>query len=121
MQERQKLVPENDVINVFEHIWRGGMPQLLYADAEQMQEYYNSYINTFLMRDVAELGGITDSLRFGKFLTACAALIGEQVNYKTLAQTAGISEPTAKEWLQLLEGLSIVYLLQPYANNALNA
>lgn len=119
LQDRQKLVPKNDVINVFEHIWRGGMPQVLNADAEQMQEYYNSYINTFLMRDVAELGGITDSLRFGKFLTACAALIGEQVNYKTLAQTAGISEPTAKEWLQLLEGLSIVYLLQPYANNAL--
>ncbi len=120
LQERQKLVSKNDVINVFEHIWRGGMPQVLKADSEQMQEYFNSYVNTILMRDVAELGGITDTLRFGKFLTACAALIGEQVNYKTIAQTAGISEPTAKEWLQLLESLSIVYLLQPYSNNALN-
>jgi len=91
----------------------------VHADAEQRQEYYDSYINTFLMRDVTELGGITDSLRFGKFLTACAALVGEQVNYKTLAETAGISQPTAKEWLELLEGLCIVYLLQPYSNNAL--
>jgi predicted AAA+ superfamily ATPase len=119
LQARQTLVPKNDVTAVFEHIWRGGMPQVLHADAEQRQEYYDSYINTFLMRDVAELGGVTDSLRFGKFLTACAALTGEQVNYKTLAETADISQPTAKEWTRLLEGLSIVYLLRPYANNAL--
>jgi predicted AAA+ superfamily ATPase len=119
LQARQALVSQNDVVAVFEHIWRGGMPQVLYADAEQRQEYYDAYINTFLMRDVTELGGVTDSLRFGKFLTACAALTGEQLNYKTLAEAADISPPTAKEWLQLLEGLSIVYLLRPYANNAL--
>ena len=118
-QERQTLLPKNDVISVFEHIWRGGMPQVLHADTEQRQEFYNSYINSFLMRDVTELGGITDSLRFGRFLSACAALIGEQVNYKTLADTVGISQPTAKEWLYLLEGLNIVYLLKPYVNNAL--
>jgi predicted AAA+ superfamily ATPase len=119
LRERQALVAKNDVAAVFEHIWRGGMPQVLYADAEQRQEYYDSDINTYLMRDVAELGGITDTLRFNKFLTACAALVGEQVNYSTLAETAEISQPTAKEWLRLLVGLCIVYLLRPYANNAL--
>ncbi|MDR0845079.1 MAG: ATP-binding protein [Tannerella sp.] len=119
LQERQSLVPKNDMVEVFEHIWCGGMPQALGADAEQRQEYFDSYINTYIMRDVTEAGGVTDSLRFGKFLTACAALIGEQVNYATLAETAGIAQPTAKEWLELLEGLSLVYLLRPYANNAL--
>ena len=119
LQERQKKIPKNDITVIFEHIWRGGYPQILHADAEQRQEYYNSYINTFLMRDVVEAGGVTDSLRFGKFLTACAALVSQQVNYKTLAETADISQPTAKEWLNLLTGLGIAYLLQPYANNAL--
>ncbi|MDR1565066.1 MAG: ATP-binding protein [Oscillospiraceae bacterium] len=119
LQARQKKVPKNDIVNVFEHIWRGGMPQVVHADAEQRQEYYNAYVNTYLMRDVAELGGVTDALRFSKFLTACAALVAEQVNYKTLAETAEISQPTAREWLKLLEGLGIVYLLRPYANNAL--
>jgi len=119
LKERQKAVPKNDVVSVFEHIWRGGMPQVMSADIEQRQEYYDSYINSFIMRDVAELGGVTDTLRFGKFLSACAALVGEQVNYKTLADTAEITQPTAKEWLSILEGLSIVYLLRPYANNAL--
>ena len=119
LQQRQPLVPKNNITAVFEHIWRGGMPQVLFADDEQRQEYYDSYTNTYLMRDVAELGGTTDTQRFGRFLSACASLLGGQVNYATLAEASGISQPTAKEWLGLLEGLGIVYLLHPYANNAL--
>ncbi len=117
--ERQAKAGENNVVSVFEHIWRGGMPQVISADTEQRQEYYNAYIDTYLMRDVAELGGITDSLRFRRFLTACAALISAQLNYKTLAEAAEISQPTAKEWIRLLEGLGVIYLLRPYANNEL--
>ena len=119
LQSRRLKTEKNDIIKVFEHIWRGGMPQVFHADSEQRQEYFNSYVNTYLMRDVAELGGVTDTLSFGKFLTACASLTSEQVNYKTLSDAVGISQPTAKEWLCLLEGMGIVYLLQPYSNNAL--
>lgn len=116
---RQPLVPKNDILQVFEYIWRGGMPDAQGADAEQRQEYFNSYIETYLMRDVAEEGGITDTVRFYKFMKACAALTAEQVNYKTLAEAAEISQPTAKEWVRLLQGLGILYLLPPYANNEL--
>ncbi|MBD5548576.1 MAG: ATP-binding protein [Lachnospiraceae bacterium] len=119
LAERQKYAKKNNILDVFEHIWRGGMPQVLDADSEQRQEYYSSYIDTYLMRDVAEAGGITDAVRFLKFLKACAALVSEQVNYKTLAESSDISQPTAKEWVQVLQGLGIVYLLQPYSNNAL--
>lgn len=116
---RQPLVKKNNILDVFDYIWRGGMPDAVRADTEQRQEYFNSYIETYLMRDVSEEGGITDSIRFRKFLNACAALTAQQVNYKTLADAAEISQPTAKEWLRLLQGLGIIYLLQPYANNEL--
>ncbi|HIV79599.1 MAG TPA: ATP-binding protein [Candidatus Avanaerovorax faecigallinarum] len=119
LMERQKTAKKNDIVDVFEYIWRGGMPEVLRADAEQRQEYFNSYIETYLMRDVTEEGGITDSVRFRKFLNACAALTAEQVNYKTLAEAAEISQPTAKEWLRILQGLGIIYLLPPFANNEL--
>ncbi len=119
LQARQRRVGKNDVIKVFRHIWEGGMPQLQGADDEMRQEYFNSYIDTYLMRDVAEAGGITDTVRFRKFLAGCAALVSEQVNYSTLAESADISNPTAKEWLRVLQGLHIVYLLEPYSNNAL--
>ena len=55
--ERQLLAKKNDIIDVFEHIWRGGMPDVLKADGEQRQEYFNSYIETYLMRDISEEGG----------------------------------------------------------------
>lgn len=119
LQARQRRVSKNNVAKVFEHIWEGGMPQVWGVDDELRGEYFNSYIDTYLMRDVAEAGGITDTVRFRKFLLGCAALVSEQVNYATLAESADITQPTAKEWLRILEGLHIVYLLQPYSNNAL--
>ena len=117
--QRQNLFPPNNIKKVFQHIWTGGMPQVQNATDEQRQEYFNSYVDTYLMRDVSEAGGITNSVRFIRFLKSCAALTAEQVNYATLAGSADISIPTAKEWLGILQGLGIIYLLQPYANNAL--
>lgn len=119
LQERYNHLPCLDAIEIYEHIWRGGMPQVQDASGEMRQEYFNSYVDTYLMRDVAEIGGVTDSAKFLKLLKACAALTAEQVNYKTLADTAEISEPTAKEWVRLLEGLGIIFLLPPYSNNEL--
>lgn len=119
LQSRQKKLPKNNVVNVFAHIWEGGMPQVFGVDDELRQEYFNSYIDTYLMRDVAEAGGITDSVRFRKFVAGCAALVSEQVNCSTLAESADISVPTAKEWLRVLQGLHIVYLLRSYSNNEL--
>ncbi|MCD8108906.1 MAG: ATP-binding protein [Clostridiales bacterium] len=119
LQARQRRLPKNDVIQVFQHIWEGGMPQVQGIDDELRQEYFNSYIETYLMRDATEAGGITDAVRFRRFLTGCASLVSEQVNYTTLAESADIAPSTAKQWLRVLEGLHIIYLLMPYSNNAL--
>lgn len=119
LMKRNVIARKNDLVDIYDFIWRGGMPQILYADSEQRQVYYDSYIDTYLMRDAAELGGITNAVQFRRFLTACAALTGEQLNYKKLAEASDISQPTAKEWVRLLEGLGIIYLLKPYFNNEL--
>lgn len=116
---RQKKLPKNNVRSVFEHIWQGSMPQLVNADAELRSDYYNSYVNSYIMRDIADAGGISDFIRFGYFLKACAALTAEVVNYNTLAVASGITQPTAKKWLEILEGLGIIYILHPYSNNKL--
>ena len=73
--ERQKLFKRNNIIDVYKHIWTGGMPEIQEADSEIREEYYNSYIETYLMRDATEVGGISDTVKFNKFLTACAALL----------------------------------------------
>ncbi|MBR2413189.1 MAG: ATP-binding protein [Clostridia bacterium] len=117
--KRQLSFPKNNIVNIFHHIWTGGMPDVQNVDSEIRDEYFNSYIETYLMRDAVEVGGVTDTVKFSKFLSACAALVSQQVNYSTLAEAADISEPTAKTWLHVLQGLGIVYLLKPYENNEL--
>ncbi|MCQ2463931.1 MAG: ATP-binding protein [Clostridia bacterium] len=119
LAKRQQLFPKNNIVNVYNHIWTGGMPDVQNVDGEIRDEYFNSYVETYLMRDAIEIGGITDTVKFSKFLSACAALVSQQVNYSTLAEAADISEPTAKTWLNVLQGLGIVYLLKPYENNEL--
>ncbi len=117
--QRQKLFQKNNIVTVYEHIWKGGMPDVQEVDREIREEYFNSYVETYLIRDATEVGGVSDTVKFSKFLSACAALVSQQVNYATLAEASDISEPTAKVWLNILEGLGIVYLLKPYENNEL--
>lgn len=117
--KREKQAKPFDLNTIFMQIWKGGMPQVQLADDQQRSLYYSSYINTYLMRDVVSTGGVTDEIRFKKFLTACAANTSQQLNLANLAMIAEVSHPTAKSWLALLERLHIVYLLEPYANNKL--
>lgn len=117
--KRKQFFKKNNIIDVFNHIWTGGMPDIQGVDSEIRNEYFNSYVETYLMRDATEVGGISDTAKFSKFLSACAALVSQQVNYSTLAEASDISEPTAKSWLNILQGLGIVYLLKPFENNEL--
>jgi len=104
---------------LFEFIYKGGMPKTFNLNDEAIKDYYKTYMQTYLMRDVMELGKISDTIRFNRFLTACATMISNQLNIATLAQASDISQPTAKEWLSVLQGLGIVYLIQPYFNNSI--
>lgn len=117
--KRKQFFEKNNIIDVFNHIWTGGMPDIQDVDNEIRNEYFNSYVETYLMRDATEVGGISDTVKFSKFLSACAALVSQQVNYSTLAEASDISEPTAKSWLNVLQGLGIIYLLKPFENNEL--
>ena len=116
---RETHFAENDINNVYEHIWRGGMPGVQHYDEEQLAEFYNSYINTYLMRDAVDDNGITNLVAFRKVLTACAAFIGNLVNYSDIAAAGGVSVPTAKKWVDILQNMGIIFLLPTYANNEL--
>ena len=116
---RKALFPESDVLDTFERIWRGGMPDVQTLSQEQMQEYFNSYIETYLMRDAVDDNGISDTEGFRKFLRACAAFAGQLLNYNDLAVSAGVSGATAKEWVKVLQSMGIITLLEPYASNEL--
>lgn len=116
IQEReQELKPYPDI---WQTIHKGSYPEL-YDVERDWQEYYSSYVSTYLERDVNELIS-SDGITFTKFLTAVAARTGEMLNYANIASETGVSEPTIKNWISILERTGIVYLLQPYSPGALN-
>ena len=116
LQEREKEIRPYD--KLWETIHKGFYPEL-YDVEREWQEYYSSYVSTYLERDINELIS-ADSITFTKFLTAVAARTGEMLNYANIAGEVGVSELTVKNWISILERTGIVYLLQPYSASALN-
>ena len=116
---RKQVFPQDDALDLFERIWRGGMPDVQTLNQEQMNEYFNSYIETYLMRDAVDDNGISDTEGFRKFLRACAAFTGQLLNYNDLAVSAGVTGATAKEWGKVLQSMGVITLLEPYASNEL--
>lgn len=119
LSHRVKERPSVDTPGLYKRIFEGGMPALVSGQYIDHRAVYASYISTYLDRDVKEISGAIDSLRFLEFITAAAALCGQMVNYKTIADAAGIDQLTAKKWLGILERLGIVFYLHPYSNNML--
>ena len=116
IKEREQELKDYD--NIWEIIHRGSYPEL-YDIERDWQEFYSSYVATYLERDIHELIA-ADSITFTKFLTAVAARTGEMLNYKNIAGDVGVSEPTIKNWISILERTGIVFLLQAYSAGALN-
>ena len=113
-----KTISPVSVPDMYERIWKGCMPGLLSGQSER-DIFYSSYISTYLERDVRELSGAIDALKFNRFVTAVAARCSQLVNFTALAEDADIDIQTAKSWLNILETLGIVFLLHPYSNNVL--
>lgn len=128
IEYNKHFIPSEEYINtrekemkpyseLWETIHRGSYPEL-YSSERDWQEYYSSYVATYLERDINELIS-SDSITFTKFLTAVAARTGEMLSYANIASEIGVSEPTVKSWISILERTGIVYLLQPYSASVL--
>lgn len=119
LTERQGTCSVWDTREMYQRIYRGGMPALVTGQYENANIFYSSYIDTYMERDVRRLSERIDSLKFLRFLRSAAARAGQQVNYKGIADDAEIDQVTAKNWLHILEALGIVFLLHPFSNNVL--
>lgn len=116
--KRLKTYPPMDLKAVYERIFKGSMPKV-YSEKVDRELFYSSYIDTYLQRDIRDLTQVADESAFLRFMTACAARTGQQVTYSEFARDAGVSAPTAKQWLSILITSGIVILIEPYFNNAL--
>lgn len=119
LQKKQAITSAITTPQIFERIFLGGMPALISQKYDDRGIFYSGYLSTYLERDVRELSGSIDSLKFLNFITAVAARTSQMVNYKGIADDCDIDQTTAKSWLRILEMLGIVFYLHPYSNNVL--
>ena len=119
LMQRIENTKKMSVAEIFERIYKGSMPRLYEIDNINLETYFESYLDTYLSRDIRDLEQVANQTAFMNFIKIVAARTATNVNYEALAQETGISAPTAKSWLSILVSCGIVVLIPPYSNNAL--
>lgn len=111
--------PKIEVNALFEIIFKGGMPEFYDNPKIDRNLYFQSYIDTYINRDVRQLIDVGKIEEFKKFMVSIASRVGEQLNYSDLSKDCGVSVPTVIAWLSVLVSSGIVYLLEPYMSSQL--
>lgn len=105
--------------NLYEILWRGGFPALLRLKNDVVVQYFESYVKTYLERDVRVFGNVSNLGDFNRFLSIVAALTAQEINYSQLGRELGISPTTANNWLQVMSNAYLWFELFPFSNNAI--
>ncbi len=106
--------------DIWQTIHRGFFPELVSSPDREWLDFYQSYVRTYLERDVNRLIKAGNHLTFVKFMTAVAARTGQMLNFSNISSEIGVGEMTVKEWISILEKSGIVYILKPFTPNALS-
>jgi len=110
--QQANLLPDN-----YEEILVKGSYPAIFDRALSSKVFYANYLQTYVEKDLKQLIDVRDLRQFRNFISLCAARSGQLVNLNSLGNECGISQPTAKAWLSVLESSYIVFLLQPYHVN----
>ena len=102
---------------VFERIFCGGLPEIAANPGKDRELYFSSYVNTYIERDISALEQVGKLEEFRTFLTYMAANTAQELNYASISNVVGVSAPTIKLWVSILQRSGIIYLVQPYFSN----
>lgn len=113
----EKKVKPMKLMTVFNRIWTGSFPAVALNPDIDRELFYNSYLQTYVERDVRDLARVGDEAAFLRFLRAAAARTGQLLNMSEMARDVGVDSKTAKSWLSILETSGLIYILQPFHTN----
>ena len=119
LNHRKEHLSSCNSMEMYERIWKGGMPGHRSGRYTDRDVFYSSYIQTYINRDVSDMIPGVDKLLFADFIRAAACRVGQLLNTHDIAQDVGVSDDTAKRWLQVLEKSEVIFYLRPYSNNLL--
>lgn len=108
---------KKSINDIFKIILRGDKPELWVNFSLNKEIYYRSYVQTYLERDVVSQLKIKDIGLFEKFMRLLAARTGQILNFSSLSAELGVSPPTVKLWVTILERSFQIFLLPAYYGN----
>ena len=97
-----------------EALFSGGYPHIFNRSLHPA-DWLRSYVATYVERDVRTIAGVGDLIAFQRFVELCAGRTGQLLNYSSLADDCGVSQPTAKAWFSVLEASFIAFHLPPFS------
>jgi uncharacterized protein len=97
--------------------WKGSYPEIVTRNFEHRDEWYSAYIDTYINKDVREISQIGDLRDFQRFMRLLAINTSHTLNLSTFANQIGVSVPTIKRWISVLEASYIIFLLPPFYEN----
>ena len=99
-----------------ETLYMGSYPRVFNKQLDPL-DWNRSYVATYVERDVRLISDINDLATFQRFLALCAGRTGQLINFSSLAGDCGISQPTAKAWLNILETSFVIFRLPAFRSN----
>lgn len=106
----------NDTTRPEEFIFKGFYPRIYHRNLDP-REAYSFYLSTYLERDVRQMTQVADLSSFEHFLRVCAGRCGQLLNLSAVSNELGVTHPTVRRWISILEASHIVKLLQPWHAN----
>ncbi len=97
-------------------VYYGGYPEVS-LNPDIRNQWLSSYIQTYIERDIRHITSVQDLGLFQTFLSYCASIHGQELNLAKISSQCGVSQPTCKRWISILETTFIIYLLNPYSRN----
>jgi predicted AAA+ superfamily ATPase len=95
------------------------MPGLISGKYPNRDVFYSSYMQSYIQRDIGDMMTRVDALQFADFVRAAACRAGQMLNVHDIAGDVGVTDDTAKRWLQLMEKSDVIFYLRPFSNNLL--
>ena len=98
-------------------VWRGGYPALVDFPASMVAGYWQSYLQTYIERDVRSVANIGSLQTFGKFIQLVAALSAQEINYGHLGRELGVDRKTAQSWLETIQSTFLWFSIPAFSRN----
>ncbi|MDR0697389.1 MAG: ATP-binding protein [Christensenellaceae bacterium] len=115
--ELKKIKLQMNVKEIYEYILRGSFPALFADKNMSWKLFYDSYLKTYIERNIRSILNVSSEHDFLKFLCIIAARTGQLINYSEVSKEVRVSVNTVKSWISVLETSGLIYLLQPYSSN----